>query len=522
MSSSGLKVRCLASTTVSERIRQEQDLERENEPNDEEVDQRRGVERAERDGESITLVHGDSLRKDGRESQDNRAPSKSPSPSNSEQHFESSSSSDSETSNSAASLAGSSPKSSKSHTSCVQEAQLSPDGTCVFTSDYNRSFSVYPIDSTLHTEASARALKPYAHFTSSDPIWAFAANPLFNINDANSTHVLVSRRDKYITLHNALWDLSNPNSDQSSTPINTPVDIARPIAFYKLINPQNEALTVPLSLTYSYTGTHFFAGARNTIHIFDLTDPSGPIHTIPTIPSVRSKLKGGGRGFKGAISALTLSPPTPTSSNGLLAAGARTRHVGIYDPFNGTEITTFSLPGTLDGKRVYNANMQHVIGDGVSSLKYSPCGTYLYVAERTSDVLLIYDVRNFSLALGYCAGRQALTKQKLGFDVWNAGTSPYDIEGTAHELWAGGTDGMVRVWRDPYVKEGAVEADEVFRVGDGGAAVVGTMVHASGGLAVAACGRIGVGDDGVEGRRRGGGNLPRFKEWGSVDVLGLS
>jgi hypothetical protein len=42
--------------------------------------------------------------------------------------------------------------------------------------------------------------------------------------------------------------------------------------------------------------------------------------------------------------------------------------------------------------------------------------------------------RNFSLALGFCTGRKALTMQKLGFDVWNAGASPYDIEGSSHEI----------------------------------------------------------------------------------------
>jgi hypothetical protein len=50
------------------------------------------------------------------------------------------------------------------------------------------------------------------------------------------------------------------------------------------------------------------------------------------------------------------------------------------------------------------------------------------------------------------------------------------------------------VWRDPYVKEGAIEADEIFQVGNGDAPVVGTMVHANGGMAATACGRIEIGD----------------------------
>jgi hypothetical protein len=490
MSVAGLKVRCLASTRISTRSCQEQELKE-----DEEQEQ------------SKCSSDDMNLGNEGPDSADNERPTSSTSSAGQDTDAEPGSEKDSNK------------EKDTQYTSCIQEAQLSPDGTCIFTSDYNRSFSVYPIDVSAQADSSTRALKPYAQFTSSDPIWSFVPSPFFDINDPNSTHVLISRRDRYITLHNALWNVSQPSSTSATT---QPIDISTPISSYKLINALTEAVTAPLSLAYSHTGTHFFAGARNSIHTFDLEYPDAPSHTISTIPSTRSKLKGGGRGFKGWISALTLSPPTTFAGGGMVAAGARTRHVGIYDATSGAEITTFSLPGTVDGKKLVNANMQHIIGDGVSSLKYSPCGKYLYVAERQSDVLLIYDVRNFSLSLGYCAGRAALTKQKLGFDVWNAGASPYDIEGTSHEIWAGGTDGVVRVWRDPYVKEGAVEPDEFVQIGSGDAPVVGTMVHPSGGLAVAACGVVGVGDErDTKGMGRGGANMPRYTEWGSVDVLQL-
>lgn len=413
----------------------------------------------------------------------------------------------------------------KVYMSCIQEAQMSTDGTCIFTSDLNHSFSVYPIDTNIQGSDKPQSLQPYSQFTSADPIWAFASNPLFNINDSNSTHVLISRRDRYITLHNALWDISNP-TPSTIDPASNPINIATPLQSYKLINSLTEAVTAPLSVTYSCFGTHFFAGHRNSIATFDLTYPDAPIHNIPTIPSARNKLKGGGRGFKGWISALALSPPSGAASDGLLAAGARTRNIGIFDAASGEEVTTFSLPGTVDGKKVKSAALQDVVGDGVSYLKYSPCGTYLYVAERSSDALLIYDVRNFSLALGYCVGRKASTKQKLGFDVWSAGASPYDIEAISHEVWAGGTDGKIRVWRDPYRREGAVQPDEEVVVGDGDAPVVGTLVHENGGLAVAACGRIDVDDEDATtskiGNRRGGKRRPRIREYGSLDILGLA
>jgi len=414
----------------------------------------------------------------------------------------------------------SNPVSHSTSTSCIQEAQLSLDGTCIFTSDYDRAFSVYPISTNILESAATQPLKVYAQFKSADPVWAFASNPLFNLQDSSSTHVLLSRRDRYITLHNALWNTQNPPLTPSAT--NSPVNIQTPLASYKFINHLTEAVTAPLSLAYSNSGSHFFAGTQNSISIFDLLHTSDPISSIPTIPSARSKLKGGGRGFKGHVSALAVSPPTAESAEGLLAAGSRTRSVGLYDAVSGTEVTHFSLPGTRDGKKLRDETLAPVMGDGVSSLKWSPCGRYLYVAERDSDALLIYDVRSFSMALGYCAGRRARTKQKLGFDVWSAGASPYDVESIAHEVWAGGTDGKIRVWKDPYLKEGAVEADEVVAVGDEEMPIVSTLVHASGSLAVAARGTLSVDGTLEGGIRRGGGTRPRFSESGCLDILGLS
>jgi hypothetical protein len=361
------------------------------------------------------------------------------------------------------------------HVSCIQEAQLSPDGTCIFTSDCERAFSVYPTTTRSLVAGEIAPMKPYARFQTATPIWSFTVNPFFDYQDSNTTTVLVSCRDQYITLHNALWDTSQYSNDESSNRTG-PVDISNKLASYQLVDRLTEAVDAPLSLAYSCDGYYFYAGHQNCVSIFDLNNKNDPITKIRTIPSKNTTLKGGGRGFKGHITALAVSSPSTFHGAGILAAGSRTSFVGLYDGVGGEEITSFALPSRSIGGR-------HNNGKGVTSVKWSSDSNYLYVAERNSDDILIYDARNFSLNLGYCAGRAALTNQKLGFDLYSSA----DVYGKAsQEVWAGGTDGKIRVWRDPQLKEGRAEADKVLEVNEW--PVVGTLVHENGGMVVAASG----------------------------------
>jgi WD40 repeat protein len=56
--------------------------------------------------------------------------------------------------------------------------------------------------------------------------------------------------------------------------------------------------------------------------------------------------------------------------------------------------------------------------------------------------MLIYDIRVTGRLVGWLEGRSAETNQRLGVDVFPC----VDNEGVA-EIWAGGTDGTVRVWK---------------------------------------------------------------------------
>lgn len=54
---------------------------------------------------------------------------------------------------------------------------------------------------------------------------------------------------------------------------------------------------------------------------------------------------------------------------------------------------------------------------------------------------MVYDIRVAGKLLGWLAGREADTNQRLGIDVCvgTAGTGGF-------EVWAGGQDGVVKVW----------------------------------------------------------------------------
>ncbi|KAF2739817.1 hypothetical protein EJ04DRAFT_420116, partial [Polyplosphaeria fusca] len=367
----------------------------------------------------------------------------------------------------------------------IHETHLSPDSSCIFTSDYARHLTVYT-----HT------LHPYARLRAPEPIRTFTPHPLFNYLSSPTTLLLTSIKDRPITLHNALWPLS---ASPPPSP-NSVLDITTPLATYPLVNPLTEAFIAPSSLIFNTSGTHFLAGSKNTLSIFDTATPGPPTTTLRTIPSSRNKLKHGGVGYKGEISALALS-----SSTHMLAAGTRdTRCIGLYDISRSTEcVTHFSLHAMLqDG----------LGGAGITQLRWSACGTYLFAAERCADSVVVYDRRKMGFGVGWCGGRRAETRQRLGFDVWEG-------EGGT-EVWGGGTDGRVRGWRDPWMKEGRVEADRVVEVGEG--AVVSALVREGGRGLVVARGVVDVGGGG-EGRVWGGEGMgrQRWREWGALDVVDI-
>ena len=224
------------------------------------------------------------------------------------------------------------------------------------------------------------------------------------------------------------------------------------IASYPLISPTTEAYITPHSTLFTPDGTHFLTGSDSLICTFDVFRPGeGPIIRHPTIPSKRKKIVGGGVGMKGIISALDLS------TNGLLAAGTFTRCVGLYDSAGqGDCVAVFSV---AESSECSEGAETDIGGAGITQVRWSPCARYLYVAERKSDGVLVYDIRVAGKKLGCLEGRRAATNQRLGVEI-----VPTE---SGHELWAGGTDGGVRIWANPWEVEGRRERSWGWEAHDG-------------------------------------------------------
>ncbi|PYI11521.1 WD repeat-containing protein 79 [Aspergillus sclerotiicarbonarius CBS 121057] len=343
----------------------------------------------------------------------------------------------------------------RAHLNYFKSAEWSADGTTILTdsADHHIRTWILPQD-LLEEKASHQELLPYSVLPSAEPTYATTMYPFFSLQDPSTTLFLSSVRDHPIRLASTL----SPTS----------------VATYSLVNPMTEAFITPHSMIYPSVlgGTHFLTGSDSLICLFDVTRPGndGPVASMPTIPSKRKQVVGGGVGMKGIISAMAMDP----TGAGILAAGTFTRHVGLYGSHGtGESLGTFSIAKTEAHR--------HIGGRGITQLLWSPCGRYLYVSERKSDGVLIYDIRVTGQLLGWLQGRKALTNQRMKIDVVPSG------DGGSHEIWAGGTDGCMRVWQDPTQSAGAQEPKWEWRVHD--ESVSSTVLHPLGNIAATTSGQ---------------------------------
>ena len=297
-----------------------------------------------------------------------------------------------------------------------------------------RSF-VLPPDLLSPEREHPHILTPYSFQQSPEPVYATDFYPAYDLQEPGTCLVMASIRSLPIRLF---------------SPFAPGI-----LASYPLVSPTTEAYITPYSLLFSpENANHFFAGSDSRLSVFDLNrNGEGPISTRHTTPSRRHHTAAAG-GMKGILSTLAMS------GDGILAAGTFSRWVGLYDGYGrGDTVSAFAVAQQREGEETTE-------GKGVTQVMWSQCGRYLCTVERGSDGIGVLDIRGNSKWLAWLKGRNARTPQRLGVDVMGG------------EVWAGGIDGVVRVWEGLGMTEGVIDPNWEYQAH--GDVVSSTVMHQSG------------------------------------------
>ncbi|KIW06913.1 uncharacterized protein PV09_02582 [Verruconis gallopava] len=327
----------------------------------------------------------------------------------------------------------------------ARTGQWSADGTCIVHVNANNSIETMVLPEDLLDNETRHDLKPYSIYNSADPIYATALYSHFVLSDPRTTLVLCATRDTPIQLRNAL-------------------DYNRGVyATYSWCDPNTEAVITPRSLVFTADATHFVAGGQAQFAVYDVNFPSSKAISVRKTSRSRYATKAFGDPRLNATAPSSHIAAVDISSEDILALGTNTRHVALYANHGlGDLITSFRLPsprlGTACG------------GKGITQIRWSADGTYLFIAERQSDTIELFDVRQSGKQLSWLSGRRADVNFQLSFDVVP----------TLHglEIWGGGVDGRLRMWSNPEQQEGNVKFTQEWHVHDD--PVCSTLVHASG------------------------------------------
>lgn len=326
-----------------------------------------------------------------------------------------------------------------------RQALFSPDGTSIITQNEDNCLRTFVLPPDLLEEAAEpRCLIPHATWEFGSNIQSYALYPGFNLQNPATTLVLTGSAYVPITLRNAL-------------------QYGTVHATYPLVSSTTEEHLPARSLAFTRTGEHFVVGSVNTLAAFDCTRTGEGPHKS-------TRLRPGKNAPRTGLNGLTRNSFVSAMSinwDGVLALGTMQREIALYDHDGiGSWSSTFSVNGQ---------------GNGVTDVKWSPDGTYLLVAERQSDIVQVFDIRNTQQKVADLCRRTARTTQPLHMSIIQTASG--------YEVWAGGSDGQVRMWANPGHLQGAQAPDAELHMHD--ASVTSAVWHPSGAvLATASGGRF--------------------------------
>ncbi|GMF11199.1 unnamed protein product [Phytophthora lilii] len=243
--------------------------------------------------------------------------------------------------------------------------KVSPDGLCLLTNSDDHVLRLFEMASDV-SQASTSILQAKEGGTVYDYEWY----PFMTSADPNSCIFVSTSRDQPVHL----WDAYTGELRAS----------------YRAFDHMDE-LASAQSLAFNSTGTKLFAGFDRMIRYFDLSQPSRDFRARPLCKTRRSR-----KGQRGLISTLHFNP----DHSKIYAAGSYGGTTCVYTEDEGEELLA----------------LRDHDGRGISQVRFSPCGRFLFTAARRDARIHCWDIRATNEIL-HTFNRVADTNQRVEFDL---------------------------------------------------------------------------------------------------------
>ncbi|KAF1784803.1 WD40-repeat-containing domain [Phytophthora cactorum] len=241
--------------------------------------------------------------------------------------------------------------------------KVSPDGLCLLTNSDDHVLRLFEVSNEADSTSLLQAKE-------GGTVYDYAWYPFMSSADPNSCIFVSTSRDQPVHL----WDAYTGELRAS----------------YRAFDHMDE-LASAQSLAFNSTGTKLFAGFDRMIRFFDLSQPSRDFRARPLSKTRRSR-----KGQRGLISTLHFNP----DHSKIYAAGSYAGTTCVYTEDEGEELLA----------------LRDHDGRGISQVRFSPCGRFLFTAARRDARIHCWDIRATNEIL-HTFNRVADTNLRVEFDL---------------------------------------------------------------------------------------------------------
>ncbi|KAI9916792.1 hypothetical protein PsorP6_017085 [Peronosclerospora sorghi] len=248
--------------------------------------------------------------------------------------------------------------------------QVSPDGLCLLTNSDDHIVRLFEMS----TDPLEQPRTSLLQAKESSIVYDYAWYPFMSSADPTSCIFVTTSQDQPVHL----WDAYTGALRAS----------------YRAFDHLDE-LASAYSLAFNASGDKLFAGFHRVIRFFHLAQPGRDFHARPLCKTRRAR-----NGQRGLISTLHFNP----DHSKIYAAGSYSGTTCVYTEDEGDEVLRLC---DHDGR-------------GISQVRFSPCGRFLYTAARCDARIHCWDIRATNTIL-QTFHRVADTNQRIEFDLHGSG-----------------------------------------------------------------------------------------------------